>query len=67
MLYEYRGKIFIKVANKYVEVRIEKNGSEYNVIPTKNKEYVEKMKVVKPISLEEAYKKKSRMAKEELE
>lgn len=57
MIYEYKGKNFIKVSNKYVEVKIEKIGENYNVIPTKNKEYVEKMKDVKTLTLEQAYRK----------
>ena len=60
MIYEYEGIYFIKVANKYVEEKIEKQGKGFNVIPTFRKKYVADMPNVKVVTLEQAYNKGSR-------
>ena len=57
MLFEYKGKIYIRVANKYIEVQVTRDAKgEYTVKPTDKKEYAEKMKNVNNVTLEMAYK-----------
>lgn len=61
MLYEYNNKYYIRVSNKYVEVNIKKKtDGTFDIIPTKNKEYVEKMPNVISVTVEQAYKKSNK-------
>lgn len=56
MLYEYKGKIYVKVGNKYIQVNVtRKANGEYDVKATDKKEYVEKMPNASTIPLEKAY------------
>lgn len=60
MLFEYQGKIYVRVSNRYYEVNIEKKSDgTFSVVPTKKKEYIENVNSSKilSISVEEAYKK----------
>lgn len=57
MLYEYKGRVYIKVGNKYIQVEItQRDNGEYDVKTTNNREYVEKMPNATTIPLEKAYK-----------
>ena len=68
MLYEFQKKIYLKVIDKYVEVKIEKKNNDFNVIPLDKKVYIQDMPKAQSISLEEAYKMQSnsRLSKEEI-
>lgn len=69
MIYEFQKKIYLKVVDKFVEVKIEKHNNEFNVVPlNKSKIYIQDMPKAKSVSLEEAYKiqSNSRLAKEEI-
>lgn len=62
MIYVINGKPYVKVANYYKEVSVEKKGKEYIVKPLGGKETrVENpdMKEVSQISVEDFYKKNS--------
>lgn len=64
MLYEYKGKIYIRVSNRYYEVNIDKkdNGT-FTVIPNKKKDYIEvsDKSLLVSITVEAAYKKSKRI------
>lgn len=60
MLYEYQGKIYVRVSNRYYEVNVEKKpDGTFSVIPSKKKEYIENVNSSKVLSISvgEAYKK----------
>lgn len=66
MLYEYKGKFYIKVSNRYYEVSVKKqsNGT-FDVVPNKNKEYIENLERntgYSYITLQEAYKKANKIS-----
>lgn len=58
MLLEYKGKIYLDVEDKYVEVDIKKDiKGEFTVVPTKNKMKKENAPEMNAITVEKAYEK----------
>ena len=66
MLYEYDGKTYIKpLVNKIVEVKVEKNGNDYDIKPTEGVTYLtDKIKKeLVSITPKQAYERQTKLMK----